>query len=247
MHLDRDQVELALDPGVRQGSEVDQHLRTCSECQARLDQARQEDAWIRERLGTLDHVLPPITARSVVARAGRSWRGWQRLAASFILALAAAGAAYAAPGSPLPGLIRRLVHGPVPAPSSRETPPLPDTRISQAGIAVAPGDRLTIEFASPEPGDTAVVSLSDDSEVTIRASGGKTTFASEPNGLIVRQSGGPARFEILVPRDARWVKLAVGQRRLWLKAGARVDGSGSSGGGGRYVLPLSPESPSPAP
>jgi hypothetical protein len=247
MHLDREQVELALDAGVRQASDVEQHLRTCSECQARLDQARREDAWIRERLGLLDHALPTITAGSVVARAGRSWRGWQRLAASIILALAAAGAAYAAPGSPLPGLVRRLVHRPVPAPSPREAPPLPDTRISRAGIAVAPGDRLTIEFASPEPGDTAVVSLSDNSEVTIRASGGMTSFASEPNRLIVRQSGAPARFEILVPRDAPWVMLTVGQRRLWLKAAARVDGSGSSGGVGRHVLPLSPESLSPAP
>jgi hypothetical protein len=247
MHLDPEQVELALDPGVRQGSEVEQHLRTCSACQARLDQARQEDVWIRERLGLLDHVPPPITARSVVARAGRSWRGWERLAAGIILALAAAGAAYAAPGSPLPGLIRRVIHGAAPTVRPSEAPPTPDDRPSQSGIAVAPGDRLTIEFASPEPGDTAVISLSDDSEVTIRASGGKTTFASEPNRLIVRQRGGPARFEILVPRDARWVMLAVGQRRLWLKAGARIDGSGSSGGGGRYVLPLSWESPSPAP
>lgn len=243
MHLDREQVELALDADVRQASDVEQHLRTCSECQARLDQARHEDAWIRERLGLLDHVLPPITARIVVARAGRSWRGWQRLAAGIILALAAAGAAYAAPGSPLPGLIRRLVHGPVPASSPREIPSLPDTLVSQAGIAVAPGDRLTIEFASPEPGDTAVVSLSDDSEVTIRVSGGKTSFASESNRLIVKQSGAPARFEIRVPRAAPVVELKVGERSILTKRSSKVTTDVEPDRAGRYLLPIAPRSP----
>jgi len=244
MHLDREQVELALDPSLRQASEVELHLRTCSECQARLDQARGEDAWIRDRLGLLDHVLPPITARSVVARAGRSWRGWQRVAASIILALAAAGAAYAAPGSPLPGLIKRLVHGEeVPAPSPRETPLLPDTLVSRAGIAVVPGDRLTIEFASPEPGDTAVVSLSDGSEVTVRAAGGKTTFASEADRLIVRQSRAPARIEIRIPRTAPAVELKVGQRSILMKRNSRVTTDIVPDSAGRYLLPIAPALP----
>jgi hypothetical protein len=242
MHLDREQVELALDAGAEQGSDMEQHLRTCSECQARLDQARREDAWIRERLGLLDHVLPPITARSVVARAGRSWRGWERLAASIILALAAAGAAYAAPGSPLPGLIRRLVHGAAPTVRPSEAPPAPGARPSQSGIAVSPGDRLTIEFASPESGDTAVVSLSDDSEVTIRASGGKTTFASEPNRLIVRQSGAPARFEIQIPREALAVALKVGERSILIKRNTTVTSDIKPDSAGRYLLPIAPPS-----
>lgn len=246
MHLDREQVELALDAGVREGSDPEQHLRTCSECRARLDQARREDAWVRDRLGTLDHVPPTITARSVMTRAGRPRRSWERLAAGVILALAAAGAAYAAPGSPLPGLIRRVVYGVAPTVRPSEAPPIPDARPSRSGIDVAPGNRLTIEFASPVQGDTAVVWLSNGSEVEVRASGGKTTFLSEPDRLIVRQSGAPARFEILVPRDAPWVRLAVGQRRLWLKVGSRIDGTGYAGGGRRYVLPLLPESPSPA-
>lgn len=243
MHLDREQVELALDPGVRQGSDVEQHLRSCSECQARLDQARREEAWIRERLGMVDHVLPPITARSVVARAGRSWRGWQRLAAGIVLALAAAGAAYAAPGSPLPGLISRVVHGVAPTARPDEAPPTPDARPSQSGIAVAPGDRLTIEFASPEPGDTAVISLSDDSEVTIRASGGKTTFASETDRLVVRQSRAPARMEIRIPRAAPAVELKVGERLILTKRSSMVTTDVEPDSAGRYLLPIAPPSP----
>jgi hypothetical protein len=243
MHLDAEQVELALDAGFREGSDAEQHLRTCSECQARLDQARREVAWIRERLGTLDHAPPPITARSVMTRAGRARRSWQRLAASVILALAVAGAAYAAPGSPLPALIRRVVHGLAPVVRPGEAPPTPDARPSQSGIDVAPGDRLTIEFASPQLGDTAVVSLSDGSEVTVRASGGKTTFVSEPDRLIVRQSRAPARFQIRVPRAAPVVELKVGDRSILTKRSALVTTDIEPDSAGRYLLPIAPASP----
>ena len=243
MHLDQDQVELTLDAGVRKGSDVEEHLRTCSECQARLAQARREEAWIRERLGTLDHVPPSITARSVMTRAGRTRRSWERLAAGVVLALAAAGAAYAAPGSPLPGLIRRVVNGAAPTVRPSEAPPTPDARPTQSGIAVAPGDRLTIEFASPEPGDTAVVSLSDGTEVTVRAAGGKTTFASETDRLIVRQSRAPARIEIRIPRAAPAVELKVGERRILIKRNSVVTTDIEPDSAGRYLLPIAPASP----
>jgi hypothetical protein len=243
MHLDAEQLELALDAGVRQGSETEQHLRTCSECQARLDQARREGAWIRERLGTLDHAPPPITARSVMTRAGRARRSWQRLAASVILALAVAGAAYAAPGSPLPDLIRRVVHGVAPTVRPGEAPPTPDVRPSQSGIDVAPGDRLIIEFASPEPGDTAIVSLGDGSEVTVRAAGGKTSFASEADRLVIRQSGAPARFEIRIPREALAVELKVGDRSILTKRSSMVTTDVEPDSAGRYLLPIPSASP----
>ncbi len=247
MHLDREQVERALDGGLRTEPEMERHLESCPECQARLDQARREEAWIHERLGMLDHAPPPVSARSVMTRRKQTRRGWERLAAGIFLAVAAAGAAYAAPGSPLPGLIRRVVDQIAATPSPQQAPNLPAARGSQAGIAVVPGARLTIEFATPQPGDTAVVSLSDTSEVTVRATGGKTTFVSETDRLVVRQSGAAARFEILIPQDAPWISLAVGQRRLWRKTGARIDAMHSFGGPGRYVLPLSQPPPSPAP
>src|SRR5918995_1770224 len=111
MHLDEEQVQRALHRELRPDarSAVDDHLSTCPECRSKLLQAESEESWVLERLSTLDHVPPPVTVGSVMARARRS-AAWTRLAAGIILALGAAGVAYAAPGSPLPGALRRIVH-----------------------------------------------------------------------------------------------------------------------------------------
>jgi hypothetical protein len=197
----------------------------------------REEIWLREQLRTLDHVPPSVTAQSIMARARKGRDARRRLAAGFILALAASGAAYAAPGSPLPGAIDRLIHTLVPAKKPTTQPALDS--LPQAGIAVPPGERFIVEFASAQAGDTADVSLIHGDKVVVKVLGGATTFVSEAERLVVRHEGTPGKFQVQVPRDAPSVKLVVGDRPLWVKQGSRIDGPD--------VLPLSHKASSPAP
>jgi anti-sigma factor RsiW len=248
MHLDEEQIQRTLHGELRREVEaaVKDHLDSCPDCRSRLLQRQQDETWVLERLGTLDHSPPAVTAEGIVARKPRAAPVRARLAAGIFLVLAAAGVAYAAPGSPLPGALRRIVHliGSAPQPTTRPVAP----RLAeepQVGIAVVPGERLIIELAPEQILDTAVVSLTDGAEVVARARGGTTTFASDADRLVIRRVGPAARLEILIPRGARSVSLRLGGRRLWHKAGSRILSDVSPDSVGRYVvLPRSQKSTS---
>src|SRR3954469_17130716 len=122
LHLDEEQIQRALHHELGPGAEptVLDHLSTCPECHSRLIEAQQEEAWLREQFGRLDHTVPRVTAGSVIGQGARRMRAWVRLAAGVVLALGLAGVAYAAPGSPLPAALRRLIH--LVAPASQPTP-----------------------------------------------------------------------------------------------------------------------------
>ena len=249
-HLDEEQIQRALHGELGSGTEqaLREHLRTCSDCNSRVLDAQQEEDWVLERLGSLDHPPPQVSARSIINRQARPLPTWGRWAAGIVLIVGLAGAAYAAPGSPLPAALRHVVH--LIAPASERVPDptvSPGSVASQAGIAVSPGERLIIEFAGVLAADTALVSLTDGTEVVVRATGGNTTFTSGADRLVVRHRGAAARFEILVPRNAPSVELGAAGRRLWAKAGSRITGETSRDSLGRYVLPLSQKDSSAAP
>jgi hypothetical protein len=121
--------------------------------------------------------------------------------------------------------------------------PSPEAARGQAGIAVAPGDRLTIAFAVEQSGGTATVSLTDGSDVVVRALGGTTTFTSEVDRLSIEHRGAPGCFEILIPRGAPSVEIRVGGRRSFLTEASRVETEYPRDAEGRYLLPLSRSAP----
>jgi hypothetical protein len=112
-----------------------------------------------------------------------------------------------------------------------------------AGIAVVPGDRLTIELAGGQRLDTAVVSLTAGDQVVVKTSTGQTTFDSGTDRLVVRHTGAPGRIEISIPRSAYWVEVKVGESRVLVTEGARVIGEVKPDHGGRYLIPLAQFSP----
>ncbi|MFL5519133.1 MAG: zf-HC2 domain-containing protein, partial [Gemmatimonadales bacterium] len=197
MHLDEELVQRLLHGESSPGAEmaVRDHLAQCEECRSRLADAEREERWVLERLRRVDRAPPRVLPEAIMSRGRRRAGGWGRLAAGIVLALAAAGAAYAAPGSPVPGVLRRMAEwvGGSSRPPIRAAPPVA-TRGGQAGIAVAPGDRLTIAFAVEQPGGAATVSLTDGSDVTVRALGGRTTFTSEVDRLSIEHRGAPGQF-----------------------------------------------------
>jgi hypothetical protein len=252
MHLDEELIQRVLHGELGPaGTSVRDHLDSCPECRLRVSESEREEAWVLDRIRRLDHARPQLTAEAILdaVHPSRTFR-WGRMAAGFFLTLAAAGVAYAAPGSPLPGIIDRIIElvsrAPVPGRPVRTTPPVTATE-AQAGIAVLPGDRLTIVFLGDLARDTAIVSWTDSAEVMVRALGGSTTFTSDQDRLLIQHRGAPARFEILIPRRAPSVSINVGDRRRWMKLGARVVGEPTLDSHGRYVVPLSQQSSSPAP
>ena len=181
-----------------------------------IDEQREE-AELFALLGALDHPVPQVDARAVIARAGQQRRSpaYLRWAAAIALGLGLAGAAYALPGSPLRAWVRALVHGAAPAPTQP-----PDSGF--AGIAVAPGQGLSVVFAARQATGTADVRLTDSAEVVVRALTGAATFTSGADRLVIDNAGSDATFEIQIPRAAPRVEILVEGSSILLKAGDQI-------------------------
>ena len=245
MHLDDERIQRLLHGELEPAGErlTRQHLAACGDCRLLVDEARAEEERIFGLFREVDHPLPEADPRVILA-AGRTPRTrWGRWAAGFLLVAAAGGAAYAAPGSPLPGMLDRLVA--VLAPTSTGTATGPMTTESAppgAGIAVTAGDRLTIRFVIKGDSASAALSLTDGDEAVVRAVAGSATFSSDVEHLSVR-SNGTARFEILIPRSAPWVDVLAGDTPVFRKRASDVVAETEPGADGRYTLRLSSQNP----
>jgi anti-sigma factor RsiW len=240
MHLDDEQIQRLLDQQLDSSATetARTHLGTCSECRTRLDQAEQEDTWLSQRLQLLDHPTPALSATGVAARAPRQSPTWRRMAAGILLAVTTAGVAYAVPGSPVPLWFHRIASLMTSNHSRQPGSTIVNRPESRAGIAVTPGRRFIIVLAPGQALDSAVVMLTDATELVVRVQGGTTSFASDVGRLAVTHTGAPGVLEIEVPRMAPWVELTMGRRRMWLKSGAKVESAAPTDAGGRYHVPL---------
>jgi anti-sigma factor RsiW len=245
MHLDDERIQRLLHGELEPAGErlARQHLAACGDCRTLVDEARGEEHRIFGLLRKVDHPIPETDPRVMLAAGPRPRPRWERWAAGLLLVAAAGGAAYAAPGSPLPGVVGRLVT--ILAPTRYQPgagPTASGTAASGAGIAVTPGDRLTIRFLAESDGAFATLSLTDGHEILVRAVEGAATFSSDVERLSVR-SPGPVRFEILIPRSAPWVEVLAGDTRVFRKRAAEVVSEAEPGADGRYGLALSSPGP----
>jgi hypothetical protein len=245
MHLDDEQLQRMLHQELG-GAEwaVGEHLSSCVECRSRLSEAEEEEQWVLDRLRVLDHAAPLLSLAQVTASLPSPAVAWRRWAAGIVLFLAAAGVAYAAPGSPLPRVVERLIS----LLHRRDEPRAggttsPSVAAPQAGIAVDPGSRLTIVYRGDQPQSVAIVSLSDSREVIVSAAGGTSTFTADTDRLTIDHSGPPVTIQILIPRQAPRVEVYAGNRRIFLKQGSSIVSPASPDPPGRYRLPLTGRSP----
>jgi hypothetical protein len=251
MHLDEAQVQRVLHGELEHASEITarEHLTACVVCRDRVTAAAREEADVIALLGAIDHPLPAITAGTIERRARVPESRRLKWAAGIALALGIAGAAYAAPGSPLPQLVGILTgwlqggRDVTQAPSSPSPGRAPDV----AGVAVAPGPRLAVVFTSPQSEGAAHVRLTDGAEVVVRAPSGAATFASDADRLVVDNVGGAGTFEIQIPRTAAHVEILVDGDRRFEKAGDRITTDQLPDAAGRYVVSLSETDVSPTP
>ena len=233
MHLEDEQIQRLLHGELAAAAEaaVRGHLAACADCRGKLEEAEREEERIFDLLHRMDHAPPAADAETVAARARGEAVRWRRWAAGVALTLTAAGAAYAAPGSPLPALVARVaewVAGSAPRPAE----PGP------AGIAVEPSERFTIVFGTPQIRGAVAVSLTEGSRIVARRLSGTATFTTGADYLTIENGGSTADYEVELPRSTPWVEIRLGARRLLLKDGTHVVTDAPVDAGGRYLLAL---------
>jgi hypothetical protein len=240
MHLDEERVQRLRDgelsPAVTAAART--HLAECAACRELLQQTEREEQELVARLRLLDHPLPDVGAESV-ARISRRGVRPVRWAAAVLLGVAIATAAYAAPGSPLPGWIRAVLsrlEEPSPAPIPSEAGAAAWGEL--AGIAIAPGASLVIDFPTAPPQGQANVSLIEGTAVEVRAPKGMAQFSAEADRLVVRSTTPAITFQIRIPRAAPRVEIRIAGRRVFLVAGGTVTAESPPASPGEYVLPL---------
>ena len=219
------------------------HLAECDVCAARLRAIELADRRIAERLSWLDHPVPVVDAETLMARARRSRPRPAALAAGLAgLLVAAAAAAAVIPGFPVQRLVERAISewkgDPSPAPEAAPedaTPPL------QSGVSFAPAPELEIAFVAAQSEGALRISLADASEVQVREVGGTSAYALDPAELVIDNRSGAGRYEILLPRSLRRVRIRIGDRVVFEKDGPAISARGSVDAGGSHVVPFAPE------
>lgn len=241
MHLDEGAVQRLLDDELdpAEARAAGTHLADCADCRARVAEARRDSRVVNSALDALDVPPPRIEAGTVAARA-RAGEPWQlRRAAGFLIAIGIAGAAYAAyaaPGSPVPGWIESAaawLGGREPVRRAAVAPG------AVSGIAIQPGASLVIVFTSVQAVGTARVFLTEGDEVTIRAAQGAATFSSDAERLVIDNAGAGADFTIQLPRTAPRIEIRLGREPLLLKEGGRATVAGVEAPE-PWILPLTP-------
>lgn len=156
-----------------------------------------------------------------------------RRAASVLVAVGIAGAAYAIPGSPL----RAWVHAVVKLGATETASPPPSKGGTGAsGIAQLPGERLVILF-QPRGRGTARIQLTDDREFQIRVAPGVASFATQADYVLIESRDSTAVYDVRIPLTAPWIEIRSGEDRVFLKDGGRVTSGGFSATAGRgFVL-----------
>ncbi|HEU5305020.1 MAG TPA: hypothetical protein VFU40_10290 [Gemmatimonadales bacterium] len=246
MHLDEEQLQRVLHGQLpsRAARSAGDHLAECGECRQRFVMAEREERQVLALLRQVDHPVPVVDPEALVARLRWTGAAWGRWAAGILLLLGLGGAAYALPGSPVRHWIRSAVvwitGSQAPSAPSAETV-APEARA--AGIAAAPGRRFVIAFESPEQGGYARVSLTDGSEVSVRAPVGAAGFTSRSGRLYIANAGVGATYEIEIPRDAPRVEIRVAGARVFVKDGARIAVDRSDIVDRGYLLRLFPSRP----
>ncbi|MEO5579936.1 MAG: hypothetical protein ABIR58_04705 [Gemmatimonadaceae bacterium] len=239
MHVDEEQLQRLVD-GDKAGlvdDSVRDHVAACGVCRARVAESRLEQGEIFALLGSLDHPRPQPGLSGVIARGRTRDSGWMRKAAGIVMAGVLAGAAYAAPGSPLPSVLQRALN----AVDSQVAPisPTASAPAMVSGLAVAAGNHMVIVFEARQADGHIRVSLSDDQEIDVRATGTGASFTSGEQLLSVGNANSTADFLIAIPRNAPLVEIRVGESRVFLKDGPGIDTAFPAQGRDAWIIPLS--------
>lgn len=195
-----------------------------------------DDRRIDELLRVLDHPAPAVTAEAIARRArGPSRVRW---AAAVLLTVGIAGAAFALPASPLRSWVAGVMKRWSGEDAKATAPARPQEPAREgAGIAVAPGNALVIQFDAAAAGEARIV-VADRADILVRAGAGRAAFTSEDSRLLIETQGLADTFAIEIPRDAPRVEVRAHGSRVFLKEGDRLTVGRPADADGVYRIPL---------
>jgi hypothetical protein len=221
-------------PAVQQ-REVEQHTGGCDVCRARLEALESASQETAALLNLLPSAAPEIRIESIVSRARRPRLRWGAIAAG--LALLIATAAGATVGR---RYVRTLVEKirAVARPAPPAPPPTP-TQLGrgQLGVAFVPASQTDISFDAPQSAGTLRVLLADTAKVVIDPTA-SVTYRVYPGGVTVHNCGSEASYEVLLPRQARHVRILLAGRLLFEKMGSSITATSPAEHTGGYVFQL---------
>ena len=254
MHLNDEQIQRYLhgELSARERDDVAAHIAECQLCTGRVADAEHEERDVFGLLETLDH-RPPRRDINTVMASNRKFRRparnlWIRRVAVLVLIAGLGGAAYAIPGSPVPGWFKKIgsLVGGDQAPVEETSEPVDtvDTTTlvpSTSGIAIPPSKRFAIVMAAPQDSGIVYLTPTEGFNVTIRALGAAPRFTlTSSDRLDVDNTGLNSSYEIEVPMSANFVELVVGDRRIILKDARRFGEDLLIDDKGRRLVPLKP-------
>lgn len=243
MHLEDGQIQSVLHGELERTAFViaQAHLDQCEQCRSAMARARSEETELFTLLERLDQPRRPANIQRVREAARRRRRvPGMRWAAGAVLAVGAAGVAYAVPSSPVRRWIGQLL-----APALRVEDPRHATEIpiapesDLAGVSVAPGATSTIMFSAKQNIGELRISLADIDEIGVRAPTGSAKYATGAGRVLVDNSGAAASYDIAIPRQAPRVQIEVAGVRVWFKDGQRLVSNYAAGADGVVRIPLS--------
>lgn len=215
-----------------EAARVSDHVAECLDCQRRFAEQASTDELIDGALSALDATPPSVTICDIRRRASqtaRPRRPWIRAAAAGIVGIAFAGAAYAAPGSPLPSLLMRVTGRAIP-----EIEPARAPTSAPYGIAVSHQGGLTISITATGPETELTVRLNDaDREVSVRSTSERIVYESDPGRLSVTTFEAGTQVAVVVPSSAPLVRIVTDKESIWekvddlVRTAAAVDSSGA--------------------
>lgn len=226
MHLTDEQIERLADGQAAEPVRLtlEQHLASCAGCGGRVAAARQQAVEVTARLWLVDHPVPPVSVETVIRLARKSQAGPGRWAAAILLSVGLAGAAYATPGSPLPGWVEAVAGWIRSEPRDSKDLPLPPPAPVPlpAGIAVVPGEDLIILFQPGVAAGGARAVLTDGKEVVVRTINGDAGFTAGAGRLVIAVRSDTTSFEVQIPRAAPRIEILIDGHRVLLKVRDRI-------------------------
>lgn len=214
---------------------AEQHMSACVICRARLVALESAAQETRALLQLLPTTTPDLRIETIVARARRPRLRWGAIAAALVLVVATvAGATVGRPYvRELVARVRAVVRS---APPVLPEAPAPLER-GEVGIGVIPGPQADISFDDPQAAGMLRLSLADTPKLMIDPSA-PVTYRVYPGGVIVHNAGSDASYEIVVPRQARHVRILVAGRVLFEKVGSTITAASPADQTGGYAFQL---------
>jgi anti-sigma factor RsiW len=246
VHLTDETTErlVAGDLSDRDERDARRHLAACASCAERMRALEHVDRAIERTLRSLDHTPPLVGPRAIVERAGSAPRRRAGLVAAGAAAAVFATAALAMPGSPIASWWRGSAEASSDAPGAPPAVVAPGVVTPApapvSGIRLVPDIAFELAFESPQASGAIRVSLLAQDEVSVHADG-VVEYAVLPAGVLIRNRGARASYEVRVPETLPRLRVRVGQRLVFAKERDEITTIATRDDLGVYVVPLAPE------